>query len=521
MTNEKICIMKFKLLFILIWVVSNAVYSQQNNNLRGIRYYYSSPTLGNLTNSLVGFKPLYVEEKNDFYYLSGFAGLMAATIIKIDKYTNTPLWDYCETNDSQSVGFAIDENDNVMMAYHINCGSPCYPDSLRTVQINPIGQTIYKKHATDLVRVRSFNRTNINENLATGHKDSSIYKGTSEAAYPIAYPSVFRFNNSGDLIDSIILPITNTFQNLPVQAGWGAKTFKLNDKYITFGNINRKRNINIPSYEFCPTYWLWNGDGYLESMEVFLGYPGHDSGMQFGELTTIDFANKEFAFPTTRNNGSFPMPVYLTHLDSNLTITWDKKVGNLPSTYGYVPIDVKINSIDGSVYLVGKVLEYNMHADLLFLSKYRKNGTLVYIKHFIIDESSDNSIFAMSILEDGDLLFAGRSYKDGITSFFTYRTGPDGYDPAGQYLGLEVVTASPTEIDIFPNPSDGIFQVSSLSEEPMLITMLDQQGKKVALFELNELSSNNSFDLSEQAPGVYFAHISQGENQWVKKLVVR
>ncbi len=77
------------------------------------------------------------------------------------------------------------------------------------------------------------------------------------------------------------------------------------------------------------------------------------------------------------------------------------------------------------------------------------------------------------------------------------------------------------EIDIIPNPSNGIFQVSSISTEPMQITILDQQGKQVAQFELNELSSNNSFDLSEQAPGVYFAHISQGEQQWVKKLVVR
>jgi hypothetical protein len=55
----------------------------------------------------------------------------------------------------------------------------------------------------------------------------------------------------------------------------------------------------------------------------------------------------------------------------------------------------------------------------------------------------------------------------------------------------------------------------------MKITMLDQQGKQVATFELDELSSNNSFDLSDQAPGVYFAHLSQGEQQWVKKLVVR
>lgn len=77
------------------------------------------------------------------------------------------------------------------------------------------------------------------------------------------------------------------------------------------------------------------------------------------------------------------------------------------------------------------------------------------------------------------------------------------------------------EIDIIPNPSNGIFQVSSISTEPMQITILDQQGKQVAQFELNKLSSDNSFDLSDQAPGVYFAQITQGELHWVKKLVVR
>jgi hypothetical protein len=55
----------------------------------------------------------------------------------------------------------------------------------------------------------------------------------------------------------------------------------------------------------------------------------------------------------------------------------------------------------------------------------------------------------------------------------------------------------------------------------MQITVLDQHGNQVAQFELNALSSDNSFDLSDQAPGVYFAHASQGEQQWVKKLVVR
>jgi hypothetical protein len=79
----------------------------------------------------------------------------------------------------------------------------------------------------------------------------------------------------------------------------------------------------------------------------------------------------------------------------------------------------------------------------------------------------------------------------------------------------------PNEVAISPNPSNGIFQVSSISTEPMQITILDQQGKQVAQFELNALSSDNSFDLSNQASGVYFAQITQGELHWVKKLVVR
>ena len=130
---------------------------------------------------------------------------------------------------------------------------------------------------------------------------------------------------------------------------------------------------------------------------------------------------------------------------------------------------------------------------------------------------------SMTICENRDLLFTGNrwDFESNDYYFFTYRTDPDGYDPDGQYLGIKEVTVTPTEIGIFPNPSEGIFQVSSMFEEAMQVFILDQQGKQVALFELNELSSNNSFDLSDQAPGVYFAHISQGEQQWVKKLVVR
>ncbi len=86
---------------------------------------------------------------------------------------------------------------------------------------------------------------------------------------------------------------------------------------------------------------------------------------------------------------------------------------------------------------------------------------------------------------------------------------------------LSVVESNQVPLSIEPNPSDGIFHIHTENEAHIHIILLDQQGKYITQFELNELSSNNSFDLSNQGPGVYFAHISQGEQKWVKKLMVR
>ena len=77
------------------------------------------------------------------------------------------------------------------------------------------------------------------------------------------------------------------------------------------------------------------------------------------------------------------------------------------------------------------------------------------------------------------------------------------------------------DVVITPNPSDGIFQVSSMSDEPFSLTIFNEHGLQIFSSELPNSSKNSIFNLSDQAPGVYFAHVSQGGQQWVKKLVVR
>jgi Secretion system C-terminal sorting domain len=503
--------------------------AQQTNDLRGVRYYYSTPTLGDLSSSLVGFKPLTIEEKNDFYYLSGKA-TFSNYLIKINKFSNTPVWDYRDSVFSPVVGITFTSDENILMATSVICvsNSNCIDDSIKITKLNPNGEFEINKFPVDSdtsTIISAFDRIRPDVNIASGWKDYPSSVGTPVSAFPLAFPFLININDNGLIVDSALLPITNTYQNLIVMNGIAERTFPYNNDYLTFGSFQRQYSTNqLNRYTLCPVLWHWNSDTIYTTREILANYPNHNSEESDEQMLNCDGSQNSFAFTfvkSTDGTNPDPYPVYVAYIDSTLNVIWDKKIGNLPPEYGYDIHNVKISPISGEVFVIGQCINMDTYAATQFVAKYRKNGPLLYIKYFTIDESSDNKIFTLSILEDGDLIFAGRSYKDGITSFFTYRTGPDGYHEDGAYLGLEEVLASETEIGIFPNPSDGIFQVSSVSTEPMRITMLDQQGKQVAQFELNELSSDNSFDLSDQAPGVYFGHISQGEQQWVKKLVVR
>jgi hypothetical protein len=514
---------------ILQLFVLKHLFAQTTNDLRGVRYYYSTPSLGDISNSLAGFKPLTIDEKNDHYYLSGKA-TFSNYLVKINKFSNIPVWDYRDSVFSPVVGVSFTSDENILMATSITCisNSNCLDDSLRVTKLNPNGEFELNKFPNDSdtsTVICAFDRIGTDVNIASGVKNSPFTAGTPISAFPLSYPFLTVINDNGLIVDSIILPVTNTYQNLIVMNGIAERTFPYKNDFLSIGNFQRQKSVNeLTSFKLCPVFWHWNSDTVYTTREIFANYSNHNSEVSDESMIDCDGYHDAFAlafYKTTDGTNPDPFPAYVAYIDSTLNVIWDKKIGNLPPEYGYDIRDVKISPLSGEVFVMGQCINMNTNATTQFVAKYRKNGPLLYFKYFAIDESSDNTISTISILDDGDLIFAGRSYKDGTTSFFTYRTGPDGYHPDGQYVGIQEITASETEIGIFPNPSDGIFQVSSISTEPMRITMLDQQGKQVAQFELNELSSDNSFDLSDQAPGVYFAHISQGELQWVKKLVVR
>jgi hypothetical protein len=506
-----------KLTFYFIFIGFTSI-AQQNTNLYGVHYYYNLPSIGSLVTN-TNHRAMTIHEIGNKYFLSGVHNMPEpqAGMVVINKNTNTIDYDYFENQSfwSWSEGGVKITDNRFLFAYNplISNGTD---DSLRTIVFDSIGNVIKHKYATALLNNRFL--TNINSELSA----------LSSSSYGWVEPIIFLIKNDGTITDSIRLPLGNVFANLPVLFAAPSHTFSFKNEFLTFGFQQRLAGLppNDDIYNSSICLWRWNQDSVTLFKEIYENFAEHNSEVSCDFIQDVDCKKNNTAIITERTipcNLDDIFKIHLTFLDTNLTVKWIKKIGNLPSNrycYDEYP-RVNIDTLNSVIVVSGNIRDLQTYNNLFFIEKWTYNGGLLYRKVFTIGQEN-RYLLSMNLCENGDFLFSGTcSPEVNQFAFFTYRTGPDGYHPDGEYLGIAEVTATPTEIGIFPNPSDGIFQVSSLSEEPMLITMLDQQGKHVVAFELNELSSKNSFDLSEQAPGVYFAHISQGENQWVKKLVVR
>ena len=520
LTKRKI--MKQLKLILLLCICSQGLYAQNPLGLRGVRYYYSTPTIGTFGSNIKNFKTLKIVESDNYYLFSGYSnvGVWAfASLLKINAENNEIVWDYTSENESISNGISVNNSGQSLLAFRDE-----EQDLTQSVRINQDGTFTenYYSHDSSYIHTYSYDRCNAEFNIASGQKNVGGFLGTT--IKPYGFPYLQKFNNQGNLFDSIQLPMQELSHNLMVEYGLALKTFSHQNNFVTFGKIMRLAYENSNQLKWRPVIWMFSPEDSVHlSKDLYEGYQGNYNSVLSEDLNFIDGENNEYAALFTREGNPDPLKLILCFIDSNLTVQWEKVIGTSSTSSNIYDIqDVKFDADSGFIYVCGNLYNSSLTLTKQFIAKYRKNGTIIFYKYFTIDSNIDNSITAMKILNDGDLLFAGRGVSNnGTRYFFTYRTDPDGYDPDGQYLDIKEVTVTPTEIGIFPNPSDGVFQVSSLSEEPMHITILDQQGKQVAVFELNELSSDNSFDMSEQATGVYFAHISQGEQQWVKKLVVR
>ena len=105
---------------------------------------------------------------------------------------------------------------------------------------------------------------------------------------------------------------------------------------------------------------------------------------------------------------------------------------------------------------------------------------------------------SVSLSSDGLIMAAGAPYNcgNGINA---------GHVRVFEYLTTEICDFSKPEISIYPNPTNGPFQVVSPNSKIERIVILDITGK--ILIEKMEPAAKEPFDLSELKKGVYFIRV--------------
>lgn len=108
-----------------------------------------------------------------------------------------------------------------------------------------------------------------------------------------------------------------------------------------------------------------------------------------------------------------------------------------------------------------------------------------------------------------------RCYSDN--NFNTYKPF---YDEVCDFIVSTDELAAVIQIELAPNPSNGVFEIKTEKQEPLDILVYNQAGVLVSKHHFENPLANTTLQLTSQAKGIYFAHLSQGGQKGVKKLVV-
>lgn len=104
-------------------------------------------------------------------------------------------------------------------------------------------------------------------------------------------------------------------------------------------------------------------------------------------------------------------------------------------------------------------------------------------------------------------------YSDG--NAFAIRLGLNEY-----YVDIEETTTGIKNFSVYPNPSAGMFTVTSAKMDAYKIEVINVLGEVVSTRNGNGMV-NESFDLSNYSSGLYFVKVSNGHSENVKKVIVK
>jgi hypothetical protein len=86
--------------------------------------------------------------------------------------------------------------------------------------------------------------------------------------------------------------------------------------------------------------------------------------------------------------------------------------------------------------------------------------------------------------------------------------------------GVEEMLGDENNIEVFPNPSNGLFSIKHQNNQPETIEIFNLIGEKI-YSTTNNKDVTTDIDISHSPKGIYFVKVYDGENNHIEKIVVQ
>ncbi len=408
-------------------------------------------------------------------------------LIKINEFGDT-LWTktYGGTGDEQPNALKITSDNNYIIAGRSSSfGNGNYDAYL--LKINSSGDTLWTKTYGGVQGENAY------DVIQTSDEGFLLIGRTS--SYTHGYNSVYaiKTNSSGDTL------WTKTYEKEIMNSGISA--FQLSDGGFFFCGETENTTLNIADCYFIRT----NSQGDTLWTKTF---GGNDFD---GAFQCYDAGDGIIISGTTISYGAGMYDIFLSKFDYNGNNVWLKTYGGVYDDYGghFSATD------DGGYIITGYTESYGYGAQDMYLIKTNSNGDTLWTKPF----GKNGDDWAGDVKQTLDLGYIiighSNSFGNGYDVYLikTDQSGVSGFGEINNYNN---------PLKIFPNPSNGLFQVQlpEPDEDAASLQIFNGQGQQVFCKDISDDVHNTlTIDLTGFSKGLYLIYYSGKETRTERVII--
>jgi hypothetical protein len=221
-------------------------------------------------------------------------------------------------------------------------------------------------------------------------------------------------------------------------------------------------------------------------------------------------------------------------LDTALTVYNDVLANPAVQSYRY-----KISHVDSCGLESGKS---SLHRTIHLSSNMGINGEVnlswnqyegfTYPTHDILRSVNGGAFVSIAQISSNSTTYTDLNPPMGVLNYMIGIDIPNGCNPnksVGSVISNKISLGTSSissylesNLEIYPNPSDGIFTLKLNNEfgglDNLSFEIIDPIGKVIKTIQIDDVQTNTSFDLSEFTDGVYFIRLTEGN--WLKQLIL-